>query len=422
MKKVLIISYYFPPMGMGGVQRALKFAKYLPSFGWQPIILTVKDVDYFAKDYTLLEELSNDTKIIRTGSFDPLRISYLLKKGKSSESKDYTTKKARIQAWIFFPDNKIGWLPFALNKAIRLVKKENIDIIFSTSPPPTSHLIGCLLKKVTKKPWVADFRDPWIGLRYQTFPTLLHKKLKEGLEKSIVKNADAIITINSKLSKRMRQLSSGVRRVETITNGFDQQDFKSFPAKTDNAFTILHSGTLSSDHNPLPFFIALYNLIQKGRVDSLKIKVLHCGLSLGINLEGLIEKYKLGEVFLSLGYLPHLQSIEKFPQADLLLLTTASQPQAEFITTGKLFEYLAARKPILAIVPKESDAAQIVQASNSGTIIAPQEIKQIEEAIFYYYDRYYRNEIDFQADEKMISQFERKHLTSKLAQIFDELI
>ena len=173
MKRVLIISYNFPPMGMGGVQRATKFAKYLPSFGWEPIILTVKDVDYFAKDYTLLKELSSDTKVIRTGSFDPLRLSYLLKsimkKNKKSRGETYTPLKAKILSWLFFPDNKIGWIPFALSKGLKICKNEKIDLIFSTSPPPSLHLIGYFLKKLTGKVWLADFRDEWIGYQYQFF-------------------------------------------------------------------------------------------------------------------------------------------------------------------------------------------------------------------------------------------------------------
>lgn len=421
-KKVLIIAYYFPPMGMGGVQRALKFAKYLPFFGWQPIILTVRDVDYFAKDYTLLEELSIDTKIIRTGSLDPLRISCLLKKGETLEGKTYTPRKSQAQSWMFFPDNKVGWVPFALSKAIPLIKKENVEIIFSTSPPPTSHLLGYLLKKVTKKPWVADFRDPWIGFQYESFPTFVHRKLKHGLEKLITKNADAIITINSKLSQKLRQLAPPAKRIETITNGYDQEDFESVPARADNIFTILHSGTFSPDHNPLPFFVALSNLLEKKMINPEKLKVLHCGLSLGIDLEKIVEQYELKRVFFSLGYLPHSQTIQKLKEADLLLLTTAPHPQAEFATTGKLFEYLAAQKPILAIVPEDSSAAQIIRSTGGGTVVDPQEKDKIGEAILSYYNKYYQNKINYQIDQTMLSQFERKHLTSKLATLFDEVL
>lgn len=417
-----MIVYYFPPMGMGGVQRALKFAKYLPSFGWQPIVLTVKGVDYFAKDYTLLEELSSDTKIIRTGSLDPLRLSYLLKKGKSFKSQAYTTKKSQIQSWIFFPDNKIGWVPFALSKAIPAIDKENVEIIFSTSPPPTSHLIGYLLKKITKKIWVADFRDPWIGFQYESVPTLLHQKLKQSLEKLIAENADAIITINPQMSQRVRGLDLHTLRVETITNGYDQEDFKSASARKDKIFTILYSGTFSLDHYPAPFFMALHNLLEKKTIDFEKIRLLHCGLGLSLDLEKLVEQYKLRKIFLPLGYLSHSQTIEKLQEADLLLLVTAPHAQAEFVTTSKLFEYLAARKPILGIVPQESGAAQIVQSTGSGTVVAPQEIEQIEEAIFFYYNQYYENQLDFKTDEKIIAQFERKHLTSRLARIFDELL
>jgi len=422
VKKVLIIAYYFPPMGMGGVQRAFKFAKYLPSFGWQPIVLTVKEVNYFAKDHTLLEELPSDTKIIRTGSLDPLRVSHLLRKGKSLKGETYTTKKARFQSWMFFPDNKIGWIPFALSKGLKICKREKIDLIFSTSPPPSAHLAGYLLKKLTGKAWVADFRDLWIGFQYENYPTFLHRKLKENLEKSIIVNADAIITVSPGMSQRIRQFNLQAKKVQTITNGFDQEDFKTDYVKTENVFTILHSGTFSLDHNPIPFLIALENLLKRNAIDSEKIKFVHCGLSLGIDLEKLIEKRRLRRIFFPLGYLSHSQTIKQLKGADLLLLTTASHPQAEFATTGKLFEYLAAKKPILAIVPKESFAARIVQLTESGTVIAPQEIGKIEEVILSHYRRYYENKIDFQTDEEAISQFERKHLASKLVSLFNQVL
>jgi glycosyltransferase involved in cell wall biosynthesis len=427
MKKVLIISYYFPPMGMGGVQRALKFAKYLPSFGWQPIILTVKDVDYFARDYTLLDELSSDVKIIRTGSLDPLRLSYLLKKtfGRTGESRGetYTPLKAKVLSWLFLPDNKIGWVPFALNKGLEACKERKIDLIFSTSPPPSVHLIGYLLKKLTGKVWIVDFRDGWIGYHYQLLPTPLHRFAKKVMMNMITTNCDGIVAVNQEIAEPIRkQLPLSAKPLEVIPNGFDRSDFTVRNLKKTARFTITYLGTFSLDNDPQPFFRALSNLLNKGKIGPGKLKLTIAGLPLGIDLGGLIQQYNLQECVENLGYLPHLEATQKLIESDLLLLTISGSPESRFITTGKLFEYLAAQKPILAIAPKESAAAQMVQSTKSGTIISPQEIDQIEETIFSYYENYYRNEIHFQGEERMISQFERKYLTSQLVSLFEEVL
>jgi len=421
-KKVLIITYYFPPMGMGGVQRALKFAKYLPLFGWQPIILTVKDVNYFAKDYTLLEELPSDVKIIRSGSLDPLRLSYLLRRGKSFKSKSYTPRKSQAQVWLFFPDSKIGWVPFALNKGLKICKEKKIDLLFSTSPPPSAHLIGYLLKKLTGKAWVVDFRDGWIGYSYQLLPTPLHRFAKEAMMNMIIRNCDGMVTVNQEIAGPIRKQFPRLKPLEVIPNGFDQSDFVMRNPKKNEKFTITYSGTFSLDNDPQPFFEALSNLSNRGKIDPGKLKLAIAGLPLGIDLDKLILKYKLQEYVENLGYLPHSEAIQRLIESDLLLLTVSGSPESKFITTGKLFEYLAAQKPILAIVPEESSAAQIVRSTRSGTVISPHQIDQIEVAIFSYYDKYYKNEIYFRSDEKIISQFERKDLTSRLADIFDELI
>ncbi|MCJ7509216.1 MAG: glycosyltransferase family 4 protein [candidate division Zixibacteria bacterium] len=425
MKKVLIISYYFPPMGMGGVQRALKFAKYLPSFGWQPIILTVKDVDYFAKDYTLLDELPSDVKIIRTGSLDPLRLSYLLKritrKTKESQGETYTPLKAKILSWFFFPDNKIGWFPFALVKGINICKKEKVDLILSTSPPPSCHLIGYVLKRLCGKPWVADFRDLWFGPQYEFFPTPLHTAARKIIEKTISKNADAIVTVNHKITEYIQGYSP--KTIETIFNGYDREDFNFEIKKPTDRFTILHFGTFGPGLNPEPFFKALSNLIRKKLINSNNIKFIKTGQTIGLNLQSLLDKYNLKDITQTLGYVSsHKGALQILAQADLLLLITSLSPQSKYVTPGKVYEYLAANRPILAIVPEDSSAAQIIQFTQTGKVISPDRIEEIEKAILDYYQNYLEKRSGLKPNRAEINKFERKYLTSKLATLFDRTI
>jgi glycosyltransferase involved in cell wall biosynthesis len=408
-------------MGMGGVQRALKFAKYLPFFGWQPIVLTVKEVNYFAKDCTLLEELPSDTKIIRTGSLDPLRLSYLLNKNKSFKGETYTTKKAQIQSWIFFPDNKIGWIPFALSKGLKICKQEKVDLIFSTSPPPTAHLAGYLLKKLTGKPWVADFRDEWIGYSYQLLPTALHRRIKQSTMRMIIKNCDSIITVNQQIAELIKKEIFDPKIIEVIPNGFDQSDFKmEVPRKTEK-FTITYAGTFSLDNDPRPFFEALSNLFVKNKISPNEMKLVIVGFPLGIDLNGLIAKYKLQECAENFGYLSHPEAIQKLVESDVLLFVVSDHPESKIFTPGKLFEYLATQKPILAILPRHNPAAEIINSIGAGEIIEPHQIEQIENKILYIYGRYRESKQEFKYNFQEISQFERKHLTSKLATLFERI-
>lgn len=413
-------------MGMGGVQRATKFAKYLPSFGWQPIILTVKDVDYFAKDYTLLEELSSDTKVIRTGSFDPLRLSYLLKsimkKNKKSRGETYTSLKAKILSWLFFPDNKIGWIPFALSKGLKICKDEKIDLIFSTSPPPSLHLIGYFLKKLTGKVWLADFRDEWIGYQYQFLSTPLHRGIKKALMKIITSNCDAIVTVSQEIGELIKENLSQFKFLEIIPNGFDQSDFKVKNLQKTEKFTITYLGTFSLDNDPQPFFKSLSSLLSSGKINSQKLKLVIVGLPLGIDLDKLITKYGLQKCVEYLGYLPHREAIKRLIESDLLLLTISGDPKSKSITPGKLFEYLATKKPILAILPKGNPAAEIIKSAKAGEVIEPIEIGQIENRILHFYQKYQKGEQEFNPDLKAISPFERKYLTSRLATLFDGVI
>jgi glycosyltransferase involved in cell wall biosynthesis len=426
-KKVLIIAYYFPPLGMGGVQRATKFAKYLPLFGWKPFVLTVKDVEYLAKDPSLLEELPPEVKIVRTGSFDPLRISLILKSFfKKRERKDESVKKNRVgrsklSSWLFFPDNKIGWIPFALLAGLKLVREEKIDLIFTTSPPPSLHLVGYFLKLLTGKPWVADFRDPWIGYKFEIYPTPLHLFLKNQLVRLIIKNADRIISVNSSITKKMAEQSSGIKKIETINQGYDEQDFETNVSRKSELFTIGYLGTFSPDCDPEPFLSGLKSLLDERKVPKEKIKFIHIGLGMGIDLEHMIKKYDLSGVVERKGYLPHKEALAHLQNASLLLLTTSQTPGAEMISTSKLFEYIPLKKPILAIVPPEGAAAQVVSSLNLGKVVSIADLVAIKQELLSFFSDWEKGSLSLNVDEEKVKMFTRKFLTSRLASLFDEV-
>jgi glycosyltransferase involved in cell wall biosynthesis len=424
-KKVLFIAYYFPPLGMGGVQRAAKFAKYLPVFGWRPFVLTVKDVQYPAKDPSLLEELPPEVKVIRTGSFDPLRISFVLKNlfqkrtHKTGSVPGSRIKRSKLSSWLFFPDSKIGWIPFALVVGLKIAREEKIDLIFTTSPPPSLHLIGYFLKLLTGKSWVADFRDPWTGYRFEVYPTPLHLLLKNKLMGLIIRGADRVISANPSITKRMIAQYSGAKRIETINQGYDEQDFEGGVPQKSKLFTIGYLGTFSQDSNPEPVFRALRSLIHQELIPRDMIRLIHVGLSVGVDLNGLIEKYDLKGVVERRGYLPHHEALRQVGEASIFLLVTSEDPA---IFPAKVFEYLPFRRPILAVAPTGSEVAGFITETESGRVVSPKDKKGIKEALLFHFSNYEKPTSSSPEHEENVRKFERRSLTSRLASLFDETI
>lgn len=409
---------------MAGVQRVGKFVKYLPSFGWEPVVLTVKDIEYFAFDFSLLDEIPDEVKVFRSGSFDPLRLLFLLKKifktKKDSRKKSFYTKKSsKFFSSIFFPDSKIGWLPFALAKGFIISKKEKIDLIFSSSPPPTAHLLAYFLKILTGKKWVADFRDLWIGYRSQHLHTFFHRFLKEKTQELILKKADKLITINEKIAEKIKEKNSFVCDLNIIPNGYDKTDFSFQEDEKKDYFKIVYCGSLSPDSDPEPFFLAFSNLRKEEKSIGSKIRLVHLGNFFGIDLDNLIKKYNLNQFILRKGYLPHKQALREVASADLLLLLISEGKERDQISTGKIFEYLYAKKPILALVPPSGAAGELIKRFKRGKVISPENIDEIKEAIKFFFER---KEKPFIFDEKDIKFFERKYLASRLAQTFNHLI
>ena len=421
-KKVLILTYYFPPLGMGGVQRVTKFVKYLPLLGWQPYVLTVKEVEYIVKDPSLLEDISGRTEIFRTGSFDPLRVWFGLKnflkkeKKKDKPIKAYTIRRSKFLSWLFFPDNKVGWTPFALRKGLSVCRREKIDLIFSSSPPPSLHLTGYLLKVLTGIPWIADFRDPWIGYKLESFPTPFHAFLKKRLERLIVNKADGVITANPAITRELETRYPQEKKICLVSQGYDEEDFRTYQTSTSEIFTIGYLGTFSLDCDPEPFFAALSELINQRRIPKQKVQFVHVGVSMGIDLDRLMEKYKLKDIVQQKGYLPHGKSLGEMRKVSLLLLITSDFPQ---VFPAKTFEYLRLQKPILGIVPLKSEVAQFTTGVDIGKVVSPEDIKGIKEALLFFFSNFEKGKLTTDVNEDKLGKFERKSLTLELASLFD---
>jgi glycosyltransferase involved in cell wall biosynthesis len=419
MNRVLIITYYWPPGSGAGVQRWLKFAKYLPEFGIEPVILTVDPefAAYPATDNSMQSEISPDLKIYKTRATDYFRIYKKDKKKLPSagfaanDSKGIAGKIIRfIRGNFFIPDPRIGWNKYAFRKACEIIDKESIKNVITTSPPHSTQLIGLKLKK--KYPhikWIADFRDPWTDIYYynQFYPTFISKKIDRKFEKKVLMVADKIITVGKSLkdifAAKLPEISN---KIEVITNGFDEDDFNGMTGTKPEKFTISYIGTLSDAYPVKGFLDVLQRLHEKGR-------------NINLRFVGTVSP-KQKELVLSgidcstvefIPYVDHSLAIKYMLDSNALLLIIPDHQSNKSIITGKLFEYIASGNPIICLGPPDGDAAQIIEISHSGVTINYFDTVSIEKNISFLAERQYHS------DKNLISGFSRKFLTQRVAGI-----
>ncbi len=420
-------------MGMGGTQRSAKFVKYLPLFNWDPIVVTVKEVHYYAHDNSLLKEMSS-CKIIRTESYDPLRLFARLKKVTSTNQKVFKSPtqkrnskllnwgKRFIMGWLFIPDSKIFWLPFALKSSLLIIRKQKVKIIFTTSPPHSAHLGGLLLKIMSGVPWVADFRDDWTGGESQPSPTIFHTFVNRILEKLVLKLSDRIIGMCDNLTKNlMRKIgySSQYDKLLTIMNGYDREDLVGLENLAPNSrFTITHCGAISHVSNPEPFLKAVHELVNQQPQLKNQIMIQFLGTDLYGHLAKLVQTLRLNQIIAPIQYLPHRAALKEMMRSHLLLLTIFRKTDEEIIT-GKLFEYLASGKPIL-LISSEGEVARMIRTLRRGDVINNNNILGISNAILNYFQKWKEGNLKFN-DPVSLPQFDRKNLTGRLAGVFEEL-
>jgi glycosyltransferase involved in cell wall biosynthesis len=419
MNKVLIVTYYWPPSGGAGVQRWLKFAKYLPEFGWEPIILTVDPqfAAYPVTDYSLNEDIPFGLKVYTTPATDYFSI-YRKDKSKIpaagfANSMDDTIKGKLlrfIRGNFFLPDPRKGWNRYAFKKASDLISSEGIRHVITTSPPHSTQLIGLMIKK--KYPeikWIADLRDPWTDIYYykQFYPTLLSKWIDAGYEKRVLIKADRIITVGTSLKNTFSLKENGIEgKSVVLTNGYDEDDFKGIESTLPQKLTITYVGTLS-DIYPV-----------EGLISALK-KIKNEGIDFALRFVGSVSG-KTRQLILSdipdsavefLPYVIHSEAVRHMMSSSLLLLIIPSHKSNKSIITGKLFEYLATRKPILCLGPADGDAAEIIKECGSGVTLDYHDSEKISEYIANI-DRF--PEI---SDNPATRQFSRYNLTRRMAEV-----
>lgn len=433
-KRVLIVTYYFPPAGGPAVQRILRFLNHLGSFNWHATILTVKNGDFPVEDESLRSRVPDDVKVYRTHVPEPYKIYRKFTGKTEGEALDLSLLAAQegshgsfrerlailVRNWLFIPDPRIGWLPFAVLRGLRIIRKEKIDLIFSSAPPNTVHLVACLLKMCTGRKWVADFRDPWFKYLVPERKGVIPRKLDEMLGRLVLRKADHCIWVCSGVRREMERLKPRLMRGKEsiITNGFEPDQFQSSEQPKSPGFRIIYVGSLYIKYN-LDSFIEALNAVylanQKFRKD---LELIFCGRVDKIVAQKL-QAAEFGRNIKFLGYLPHQETIAQMLTADLLLLYIIDSAQGKNIPTSKLFEYLGAGRVILALSPDDSDAAEILRETQAGVIVPPADSNAIRSAVAALYKQWCSGSLHGKGDKAKVAQYEIKNLTKRLIQVWE---
>lgn len=405
---VLVISYYFPPMGLSGVQRTLKFVKYLPLFGWNPIVLTTNVPKYYAFDEDLINEIGSlGIEVYRTEA-----TNQTLKKIKKFPSTYWFHKLGRIFLNFFLqPDTKITWKKKAIVLGRDILRKHNVDVIYSTAPPFTDFLVAQQLSREFNVPFVVDYRDVWVDNPFQLYPTLIHKNFSRKLEEEVLKEASSIIVTyrgtKEILLSRYQFLKS--EDITIIPHGFDSEDFDKYGSCTVNPrkFVVTHSGLFQDDRNPKYFLKAFSQFIEE-RKDEIVKEAWFIGLMRKSHFR-YIRRYKLEQNVKLFGYQPHQEVIRLLCQSNVLWLVFEDNVRSP----GKLFEYFGARKPILICAP-DGYMKRLALESNCAIGVEPRDVEGIFHALNTFYDFWSGNSLP-RPSEDFVKKFDRKILTSELA-------
>ena len=418
--KVLIITYYWPPAGGSGVQRWLKFVKYLQDFGIEPIVYTVDNPNYEVVDTSLIDEIPDTITILKQPIFEP---NNFLKKKKVatanvSSNPSFIQKTLQyIRGNYFIPDARKFWVKPSVKYLTSYLKNNPVDVVITTGPPHSMHLIGMRLKQKLGVKWLADFRDPMSNLFYNNdlLLTTTSKAKLNQLEKEILSKADVVVTVSKHLQKEFQKQIS---KVEVITNGYDDEVLIEQTSSLDKKFTLSHIGLLPTQSNPIALWQVLKEIVIENEEFAQDLQLNFVGNSSKQVINSL-KDFDLLNYASIIDYVAHSEAIQLQKKAQVLLLLIPQVKGSEGIMTGKVFEYITSNRPILALVPKGSDLIEILEGTNTGSVLEFSDKIKIKTTILELYKKY--KEGDLSVDAVNIEQYHRKNLTKKLAQILTKL-
>lgn len=431
MKRVLIITYYWPPTGGSGVQRWVKFSKYLPAEDWQPVIYTPLNPEQLAVDESLLGDIPQEAEIIKTKIFEPYAFYRKLTGKKAgqegsgvnplnSQKKSWKQKTAVwLRGNLFVPDPRAGWVQPSVKFLKDYLKEHPVDVVVTTGPPQSMHLIGLGLKKALGVKWIVDFRDPWTEMFY--FKHLALSKASEKkhhkLEQAVLDAADAIISVTPLVQADFQAKTK--TPVELITNGFDESDFNLADGEAaDKGFRLVHTGLFASDGNPLVLWDILARKCAEDPQFREELQIRLCGKTDPEIIEALEER-GLGSYVHNKGYLPHNKVTSEQRNASVLMLPLRQEPEYRKVLPGKIFEYLAARRPVLGIGQPDGAAATVLKDTDCGVMYDWND----EKAISAFIEKQWMDYLSGKNGkiDSDIEKYTRKALTVRLAQLLEKV-
>lgn len=425
-KKILIITYYFPPAGGPGVQRWLKFVKYLPEFGIQPIVYIPENPTYPIVDEGLVSEISDQVIIVKNRIWEPYQLASVFSKNKTKKissgifpQKKKQTFLDKLFLWIrgnlFVPDARVFWVKPSVSYLEKYIKENHIDTIITSGPPHSLHLIGLKLKEKLNVKWFADFRDPWTTIGYHKALRLSHYAAKRHLEleQKVLNTADTII-VTSKTTKAEFQLLTK-KPISVITNGYDVEKVEK--QTLDTKFSLAHIGSFLSERNPKFLWECLVELLAE--IPDFKT---HLELKLigAVSQEVLdsITEFSLESYLNILGYVSHQEAVAQQKKSQVLLLIEINSEETKSIIPGKLFEYMVSNRPIIGIGPKDSDFKDIIQETNTGVFFDYTDKDRLKKVILDFYGQFLEGKL--QSHGIGLQQYSRKNLTGQLANLIDQ--
>lgn len=422
-KKLLIITYYWPPAGGPGVQRWLKFVKYLPDFNVQPIVYIPENPTYPIIDRGLESEVSEKAVILKHKIFEPYGLASFFGKNKTKKISSGIIPNQKKQSFlekillwvrgnIFIPDARFLWVKPSVKYLKKYLQENNIDTIVTSGPPHSLHIIGLQLKQELGVTWLADFRDPWTTIGYHKALKLSSyaEKKHKALEHQVLNTADTIIVTSKTTKAEFEAITS--KPITVITNGYDVEQVTKQPL--DEKFTVAHIGSFLSERNPRILWKALEELTKENQDFAADFQLKLLG-AVSQEVLDTIAEFKLNDFVLNLGYVSHQEAVAHQRKSQVLLLIEIDSEDTKSIIPGKVFEYMVSERPIIAIGPEDSDFAEIITSTNTGVFFTYDEKEKLKGLLLKYYQDYKANNLKVHAVG--LQQYSRKSLTEQLAKL-----
>ena len=424
-KKILIVTYYWPPAGGPGVQRWLKFVKYLPEFDIQPIVYIPENPTYPIIDTNLEKEVSEKAIIIKKPIFEPYQLASVFSKNKTKKISSGIIPNQKKQSfldkmllWIrgnlFIPDARVYWVKPSVSFLEKYILENNIETIITSGPPHSLHLIGLSLKQKLNITWFADFRDPWTTIGYHKSLRLSTRAARKhkALEYQVLNTADKIIVTSKTTKTEFKAITN--KPITVITNGYDNE--VTVKVNLDAKFSLAHIGSFLSERNPIILWESLVELLQEipDFKTHLEIKLLG---AVSQEVLDTISQFNLNLYLNNLGYVPHSEAVLHQRNSQVLLLIEINSEETKSIIPGKLFEYMVSNRPIIAIGPKDSDFSEIITETNTGVFFEYTEKMKLKSTILNYYNQFLEGNL--QSYGVGLQKYSRKNLTRELAQLIN---